>query len=114
MGGRGGILGPVFLAACGASCGEPAPSSDPSPGRPPNLVFVLLDDLGWRDLGCYGSRLHETPQLDALAAQGARFTQDPWESSLGRIRGSTSRFHYTIHRCFNADSRRNRALVARA
>lgn len=40
----------------------------------PNIVFFLLDDLGWRDLACYGSSFYETPRLDALAAQGMRFT----------------------------------------
>lgn len=43
--------------------------------RPPNIVFILIDDLGWADLGCYGSRFHLTPNLDALAARGMRFTQ---------------------------------------
>ena len=42
---------------------------------PPNIVFFLADDLGWRDLGCYGSRFYETPHIDSLAAAGARFTQ---------------------------------------
>ena len=42
--------------------------------RPPNVVFFLVDDLGWTDVGCYGSPLHETPNIDRLAAQGARFT----------------------------------------
>ena len=40
----------------------------------PNFVFILIDDLGWRDLGCFGSTFHETPNLDRLAAQGMRFT----------------------------------------
>ncbi len=40
----------------------------------PNIVFVLIDDLGWRDLTCYGSTFYETPNLDRLAAQGMRFT----------------------------------------
>lgn len=39
-----------------------------------NILFILLDDLGWRDLGCYGSSFYETPNLDRLAAQGIRFT----------------------------------------
>jgi arylsulfatase A-like enzyme len=42
--------------------------------RPPNIIFILLDDLGWKDLGCYGSSFYQTPCLDALAAQGMRFT----------------------------------------
>src|SRR3954447_18837287 len=43
--------------------------------RPPNIVFILADDLGWADLGCYGSTFHKTPNLDNLATQGMRFTQ---------------------------------------
>jgi len=41
----------------------------------PNIVFILADDLGWTDLGCYGNKNHLTPNLDALAASGVRFTQ---------------------------------------
>ena len=40
----------------------------------PNFIFVLVDDLGWRDLGCYGSEFYETPNLDRLASEGMRFT----------------------------------------
>ncbi|HUS93413.1 MAG TPA: sulfatase [Phycisphaerae bacterium] len=43
-------------------------------GKKLNFVFVLADDLGWADLGCYGSRFYETPNLDRLAAGGMRFT----------------------------------------
>ncbi len=43
--------------------------------RKPNIVFILADDLGACDLGCYGADLHETPHLDRLARQGMRFTQ---------------------------------------
>jgi arylsulfatase A-like enzyme len=39
-----------------------------------NFVFVLLDDLGWRDFGCYGNTFHETPHLDRLCAEGVKFT----------------------------------------
>ena len=42
--------------------------------RQPNIVFVLADDLGWSELGCYGNTFHETPNLDSLAKQGMRFT----------------------------------------
>jgi arylsulfatase A-like enzyme len=41
----------------------------------PNIVLIVADDLGWADLGCYGSRYHRTPHLDRLAQQGMRFTQ---------------------------------------
>jgi arylsulfatase A-like enzyme len=40
-----------------------------------NFVFILADDLGWADIGCYGSTFHETPHLDRLAAEGMRFTE---------------------------------------
>ncbi len=42
---------------------------------PPNIVFFLVDDLGWMDLGCYGSKFYETPHLDKLASEGMKFTQ---------------------------------------
>jgi len=40
----------------------------------PNVVFILADDLGWSDLGCYGNAFNETPAIDSLAASGVRFT----------------------------------------
>lgn len=40
----------------------------------PNIIFILIDDMGWRDLGCYGSTFYETPHLDRLATEGMRFT----------------------------------------
>ncbi|MCX7590825.1 MAG: sulfatase-like hydrolase/transferase [Kiritimatiellae bacterium] len=42
--------------------------------RRPNIVFILIDDLGCRDLGCYGTSFHEAPCLDRLAEEGIRFT----------------------------------------
>src|SRR4051794_9163290 len=41
----------------------------------PNVILIAADDLGWADLGCYGSKFHRTPNLDRLAAGGKRFTQ---------------------------------------
>lgn len=40
----------------------------------PNVICIVADDLGWRDLGCYGSPFYETPNIDALASEGTRFT----------------------------------------
>ena len=42
--------------------------------KPVNIVFILVDDLGWTDLGCYQSSFYETPNIDRLAARGTRFT----------------------------------------
>jgi arylsulfatase A-like enzyme len=39
----------------------------------PNIIFILADDLGYTDLGCYGSQYYETPNIDRLAAEGTRF-----------------------------------------
>ena len=56
----------LFFIFAAASC--PA-------AKPPNILFILADDLGWSDVGCYGHVYHETPHLDSLAQQGMRFTQ---------------------------------------
>lgn len=45
-----------------------------APRRRPNIVFILADDLGWGDLGCYGQRWIRTPHLDRMASEGMRFT----------------------------------------
>jgi arylsulfatase A-like enzyme len=56
------LLGSSFAAAATAEAPRP------------NIVLIVADDLGWADLGCYGSTYHETPNLDALARRGMRFT----------------------------------------
>jgi len=62
----------VFVAGLQGWIGA-GEAASPVPQRP-NIVFILADDLGWRDLGCYGSVFYETPNLDQLAATGMRFT----------------------------------------
>ncbi|HET8549262.1 MAG TPA: arylsulfatase [Bryobacteraceae bacterium] len=57
-----------FLAMTGAAFAANAAASRP------NIVFILLDDLGWGDLGCYRQKLIETPNIDALARESMRFT----------------------------------------
>ncbi len=49
-------------------------ASDGPPKPKPNVIFILLDDFGYSDLGCYGSSFYETPNFDRLAKQGVRFT----------------------------------------
>ncbi len=63
------LLLPLFLLT---SYFLPITSSLASP--PPNIIFVLVDDMGWTDLGCFGSTYYETPNIDRLASQGMRFT----------------------------------------
>jgi len=50
------------------------PVSDNASAQRPNIIFILADDLGWTELGCYGNTFNETPNLDELARRGARFT----------------------------------------
>ena len=59
-------------ASAAAALGARAAGAQDAPR--PNFVFVLADDLGWRELGCTGSTFNETPHLDRLAAQAMRFT----------------------------------------
>ena len=69
--GRGAAL--VALAAVAAWAGAAvAVAAGP---RPPNVVFILADDLGYGDLGCYGQKKTRTPRIDGLAAQGMRLTR---------------------------------------
>jgi len=64
----GTFIGAIVLASLLATSAE-------AEFRRPNVVFFLVDDLGWRDLGCYGSSFYETPNIDRFAKQGVRFTQ---------------------------------------
>lgn len=63
-----------LLFAIGAFAALLIPAAAEAETQRPNFVFFLVDDLGWGDLGCYGSKFHETPNLDRLASEGMRFT----------------------------------------
>lgn len=69
----------VAIACVTAPCaivGAALHVDDSSTGQDrPNIIFILADDLGWRDLGCYGGTKIRTPSIDRLAADGIRFTQ---------------------------------------
>lgn len=62
------LLAASFLALM------PGVADAQGPQRRPNIVFILADDLGINDLGCYGRKDQPTPNLDKLAKQGMRFT----------------------------------------
>ena len=64
------FIASFFLINC---TGEKQNTEKPEPNRP-NIILILSDDMGYSDLGCYGGEV-ETPNLDALAANGLRFTQ---------------------------------------
>ncbi len=66
-------LAGMLLVASTAPCVRAADSGKTSANRL-NVIVILADDLGWADLGCYGSKYHKTPHLDRLAARGMRFT----------------------------------------
>ncbi len=77
------LLG-VVSSACGGGSGAspeapsaPVAAAQPTPMPdlgPPNVVLIVADDLGWGDLGSYGNRVIRTPNIDRLAAEGARYT----------------------------------------
>ncbi len=62
----------LFILGCGA---EPNHKTNHPEDHPPNIIYILADDLGYGDLGCFGQRTLSTPNIDRLAAQGMRFTQ---------------------------------------
>ena len=66
---RSALIVPLALGLAGFAGATAA-----APGRRPNVLVILADDLGFSDLGCYGSEIR-TPNLDRLAADGMRFTQ---------------------------------------
>ena len=86
--------------------------------RPPNFVVLLVDDLGWADIGVYGSDLHQTPNIDRLASESLRFTNayaaspvcTPTRASImtGKY---PARLHMTVWHEASANPPQNRKLV---
>jgi arylsulfatase A len=65
---------PLLFTAIGLACWLSGTAPAAGPARP-NVVLILVDDLGWTDAGCYGSDFYRTPHIDRLARDGVRFTQ---------------------------------------
>lgn len=64
----------ALILFCGCASRRAAPEASASAAAHPNIILILADDLGYADLGCYGSEM-ATPNLDRLARSGVRFTQ---------------------------------------
>jgi arylsulfatase A-like enzyme len=62
------LLACAFLTGLCSTCKKDAETK-------PNIVFILIDDMGWKDLGYMGSEYYETPNIDRLAGEGMIFTQ---------------------------------------
>ena len=86
-------LGTAALAAGGIGAyAQPA-------SKPPNIVFILADDLGYADVACYGRRDFSTPNIDRIAARGVRFLQGYANSavcSATRLALITGRYQYRL------------------
>ncbi len=91
----------LLQAAMGTAALTWGASKGAAQGRaaPPNIVFIMADDLGYADLSCYGHPLIRTPHLDALAARGVRFLQGYASSpvcSATRVGVITGRYQYRL------------------
>ncbi|MHC4230956.1 MAG: twin-arginine translocation signal domain-containing protein, partial [Planctomycetota bacterium] len=67
-------LGAAALALPGCANAGEARGKTNKANRKPNIVFILIDDMGWMDIGCYGSKYYKTPNIDKLAREGMLFT----------------------------------------
>lgn len=65
----------LMPVAAGATSSRPDTDGGEMRTRRPNIIYIMCDDMGYGDLGCYGQQLIETPNIDRLAREGMRFTQ---------------------------------------
>ena len=69
------LVYPFALISGFMTAGSGYKTDRPEPAEKPNIIYILADDLGYSELGCYGNKFNETPNLDRLASRGVRFTQ---------------------------------------
>ena len=71
------VLGNLLALACGVCLadGQPAVIEQTRVATQPNLIFIMADDLGYGDVGCFGQKVIATPRLDQMAKEGMKFTQ---------------------------------------
>lgn len=94
---RRGALAGALGAAAAAAVARPAVAQ--TPGRKPNVLYIMADDLGYADLSCYGRREYQTPVLDRLAAQGMMFMHAYANSAVctaTRVALITGRYQYRL------------------
>jgi arylsulfatase A-like enzyme len=91
------LLQAGLAGAVTALAGEPLEAA--VKGRPPNIVFIMADDLGYADVSCYGRTDYRTPSIDQMAARGVRFVQGYANSavcSATRTALATGRYQYRL------------------
>ena len=94
-----GIAGVLGITSCGSK------NSVDAIGSKPNIVFILVDDLGYGDLGCYGQKVLTTPNIDKMASEGIRFLNHYTGSSVcGPSRASLMTGKHTGHTSVRGNS----------
>ena len=93
------LVAPAALPTPEVSAQQPATAPAPTPGTKPNIVFILADNVGYGDLGCYGGgelRGCPTPRLDQMAREGLRLTQFLVEPACSPSRAALMTGQYSI------------------
>ncbi|MFJ4681333.1 arylsulfatase [Kitasatospora sp. NPDC088783] len=98
--------------AAPAAATAPTATAPTAGGRRPNILLIVLDDLGWNELGCYGQRVIRTPVVDRLAAEGVRFTQAYANPSCAPTRASLLTGRHTGHSRVKSNADAARGLAA--